>query len=103
MSRSSSVLRQALQCAVQVVRLLFARRLHRRTSHVGLEIAIPDGRRYVVFRETSCDHAQPFDEVMLAVWFRLRAIPPGARVRRRLFERACIVNTVLFAGFDGYL
>ena len=40
---------------------------------------------------------------MLAVWFRLRAIPPGARVRRWLFERLCILNTVLFAGIDGYL
>ena len=26
-----------------------------------------------------------------------------ARVRRWLFERLCIVNTLLFAGFDGYL
>lgn len=41
--------------------------------------------------------------VMLAVWFRLRAIPPGARLRRWLFERLCILNTVLFAGIDGYL
>jgi hypothetical protein len=40
---------------------------------------------------------------MLAVWFHLRTIPPGARLRRRLFERLCILNTVLFAGFDGYL
>jgi len=37
------------------------------------------------------------------VWFRLRAIPPGARIRRWLFERLCILNTVLFAGFEGYL
>jgi len=29
-------------------------------------------------------------------------IPPGARIRRWLFERVCIVNTVLFAGFGGY-
>jgi hypothetical protein len=64
---------------------------------------LPDGRRYVVFRESSCDQQTDTAPVMLAVWFRLCAIPPGARVRRWLFERLCILNTVLFAGIDGYL
>jgi hypothetical protein len=66
-------------------------------------VALPDGRRYVVFRESTCDEPTSDAEVALAAWFRLRAIPPGAHVRRWLFERLCILNTVLFAGFDGYL
>ena len=36
------------------------------------------------------------------VWFHLRAIPAGSRVRRFLFESLCVVNTFLFAGFAGY-
>ncbi len=39
----------------------------------------------------------------LAVWFHLRGIPPGSRFRRFMFERLCLVNTFLFAGFPGYL
>ena len=39
----------------------------------------------------------------LAVWFHLRWIPPGASVRRWFFERLCILNTLLFGGFPGYL
>ena len=63
----------------------------------------PDGRAFVVFRESTCDQPTSETGVMLAVWFHLRGIPRGARVRRRLFERLCLVNTLLFAGFDGYL
>lgn len=100
---SGILLHQVMGCAVRVARLLCARRLHIRHAHVGTEIALPDGRRYEVFRETTCDAESEAAPVVLAVWFRLRAIPSGARRRRRLFERFCIVNTFLFAGFDGYL
>lgn len=98
-----SLIPQAVVCAARTARLLAARRLHLRRSRVGSTVALPDGRRYVVFRESSCDQQTDTAPVMLAVWFRLRAIPPGARVRRWFFERLCILNTVLFAGFDGYL
>jgi hypothetical protein len=40
--------------------------------------------------------------VTLAVWFRLRAVPPGAWFRRWLFERESILNTLLYAGVEGY-
>ena len=93
---------QAVRCAVRAVVLLARRRLHLRADRVGDSVELPDGRRFVVFRESSCD-TDADSPVLLAVWFRLRAIPPGARVRRWLFERACIVNTLLFAGYDGYL
>jgi hypothetical protein len=55
-----------------------------------------------VFRESICDGDSGFGQVTLAVWFHLRGIPQGSRVRRFLFERLCLVNTILFAGFDGY-
>ena len=93
-----SLIRQAVVCAARAVVLLAARRLHLRRSRVGSTVTLPDGRSYVVFRESSCDQRTDQAPIMLAVWFRLRAIPPGARVRRWLFERLCILNTVLFAG-----
>lgn len=98
----------ACACAFGVVRLLWHRRLHLPRRRVGENVALPDGRRFVVFRETSRDAdggvSQPVSPpVLLAVWFHLRGVPAGARFRRWLFERCSIVNTVLFAGFDGYL
>ncbi len=102
MSDDPPVWLRATRCAGRVVTLLFQHRLHLRRDRVGAWVALPDGRRFEVFRESSCttDAASP---VLLAVWFRLRAIPPGARCRRWLFERACIVNTLLFAGCEGFL
>jgi hypothetical protein len=93
---------QAARCFARVVALLFERRLHLHQRRLGDVVALPDGRRFEVFRESSCD-TEAAEPVMLAVWFRLRAIPPGARIRRWLFERACIVNTMLFAGCDGFV
>ena len=102
MGNDPPILVQAARCAAHVVTLLFHRWLHLHRGRIGSVVALPDGRRFEVFRESSCDTAADAP-VMLAVWFRLRAIPPGARVRRWLFERACLVNTILFAGCDGFL
>ena len=100
---SASRLRVAAGCAVCVVKLLMARRLHIRRDRLGAEVSIPDGRRFIVFRDTSRDGPEPLRPVTLAVWFRLRSVPRGARIRRWLFERESILNTMIFAGFDGYL
>jgi hypothetical protein len=97
------VLGQAVACVARTVWLLCTRRLHLRSDRVGRRVRLPDGREYEVFRESTCDQSHHDGAACLMVWFRLRSIPPGARIRRRLFERLCIVNTVLFAGFDGYL
>ncbi|MFI5041996.1 MAG: hypothetical protein ACHQNA_09150 [Acidimicrobiales bacterium] len=64
---------------------------------------MPDGRQFVVFRESTRDGSDGPAPVTLAVWFHLWAIPAGARLRRWVFERLCVANTILFAGFDGYL
>ncbi len=55
-----------------------------------------------MFRESIRDGDSGSGTVTLAVWFHLRGIPAGSRVRRYLFERCCLLNTLLFAGFDGY-
>jgi hypothetical protein len=92
-----------LRCAARTCRLLIARRLHLHRHHVGDTCTLPDGRRFVVFRESSCDGPAPVAPVTLAVWFHLRGVPAGARVRRYVFERESMLNTVLYAGFEGYL
>jgi hypothetical protein len=93
---------QAVLCAGRTAQLLFRRRLHLRRGRIGDRLALPDGRSFVVFRESIRDGEAGSRPVTLAVWFHLRGIPGGSRVRRFLFERLCMVNTVLFAGFDGY-
>jgi hypothetical protein len=96
------VLRPGFRCAGRVVILLAQHRLRIRRGNVGRRAALPDGRDYVVFRETTCDGGSLEGTVTLAVWFRLRGIGPGARIRRFLFERESIINTILYAGFEGY-
>ncbi len=100
---ASAIFRDALRCSGRAVRLLVGRHLHVPNTRVGSEAVFPDGRAFVVFRESTCDVATAGRPVTLLVWFHLRAIPPGARFRRWLFERLCILNTLRFAGFPGYL
>ena len=97
------VVRQAARCAARTVRLLASNQLHLEASRAGAKVRLPDGRPLEVFRESTRDGPAGERPVTLAVWFHLWAIPAGARVRRYLFERLCLLNTVLFAGFDGYL
>jgi hypothetical protein len=81
--------------------LLLRSQLHLRSNRVGDRVSLPDGRTFTVFRESTRDGDQT-PEVTLAVWFHLRSIPSSGHVRRFLFERLCLANTLLFAGFDGY-
>jgi len=102
--RCSELVLAAVSCAVSAIRLLAGRRLHLSRARLGMQAALPDGRTFTVFRESSADPSGTHgDPVTLAVWFHLRWIPPGASVMRWLFERLCILNTLLFAGFGGYL
>ncbi len=93
---------QAGVCVGRTVELLLNRRLHLRRSRIGTSATLPDGRTFIVFRESISDGDSRSEQVTLAVWFHLRGIPSGSRVRRFLFERLCLVNTMLFAGFAGY-
>jgi hypothetical protein len=93
---------QALLCAKRTIELLFRQQLHLRRARIGALVTLPDGRKFTVFRESVCDGDAGSGRTTLAVWFHLRGIPAGSRVRRFLFERLCLANTVLFAGFAGY-
>lgn len=90
-------------CLASVAGLLAHDQLHVRNERVGSTFRLPGGRRFIVFRDTSRDGPPALEPVTLAVWFHLWAVPPRAKVRRFLFERLSIINTLLFAGFDGYL
>ncbi len=102
MSASAVTARSACRCAVRVVGLVVRGRLHLRHDLDDAEVPLPDGRRFVVFRETTCDRGEVRGTVTLAVWFHLRFVPAGGRIRRFVFERESILNTLLYAGFDGY-
>jgi hypothetical protein len=91
-----------LRCAWRVVTLLGQRRLHIDRHPTTTSVELPDGRRFSLFRQTHCDPADPAAGVTLAVWFHLKGVPAGARVRRWLFERESILNTILYAGMEGY-
>jgi hypothetical protein len=97
-----SIARQMARCAVETLELGVKGRLHIRRPPVVDRARLPDGRWFEVFRQTTCDHDGESEILTLAVWFHLRAIPSGARVRRWLFERESILNTILYAGFAGY-
>jgi hypothetical protein len=96
------VARQMARCAWTVLGLLRRRRLHLCPDEVGSVVPLPDGRRFVVYRHTTRDGSDDARGVTLAVWFRLRGVPPGAWFRRWLFERESILNTLLYAGVEGY-
>jgi hypothetical protein len=96
-----SLVVEALLCAKRTFELLLHKKLHLRRERIGAVATLPDGRAFTVFRESIRDDAGP-SRTTLAVWFHLRGIPAGSRVRRFLFERLCLANTLLFAGFNGY-
>jgi hypothetical protein len=100
----SVIARLVLGCGVRTLRLLARGMLHIDHRSDGRSARLPDGRHYVIFRRTTSTApvARPEEPVVLAVWFRLRFVPTGSRVRRAIFERESILNTVLFAGFEGY-
>ncbi len=90
------------RCLVDVVRSLRQRRLHQPSANLGRVIAFADGTRATVYRETVHDNGPVTEPVSLIVAFRLRWVG-GNRVVHRLFRLESVCNTVLFAGFDGFV
>jgi hypothetical protein len=72
------VVRQLFRCAWSVIGLLARRRLHRDPSTVGSTTALPDGRTFTIFRDTSRDEPATGEPVTLAV-----LVPPEGRAGRR--------------------
>ena len=97
-----TTLRLALHCVRRVIGLLARHELHLHHDRLGETVHTPDGRPFVVYRESSCSEPCDGEPITMAMWFHLRWMPPGARLRAYLFERESIFNTILYAGFEGY-
>ena len=76
--------------------------LHQPRHNHGLVISFADGTSGEVYRETAVAGHAVKAPVYLAVTFRLRAIG-GRRWAHALFRAESLLNTVLFAGFQGLI
>ncbi len=86
--------------AVATLDLLLTRRLRHRTDHVGANVHFADGSAAAVYRETLALRGI-LPTVVLVVTFRLRGVRSGPGHAAFRLESVC--NTVLFAGFDGFV
>jgi hypothetical protein len=89
------------RCAARTVSLLARRRLHQPEDHVGQRCRFADGSTAEVYRETVADRAASSRPAVLVVCFRLRHVR-SARAHA-LFRSESVLNTVLFAGFPGFI
>jgi hypothetical protein len=99
---SVEVVRDVARCAAVTIGLLAKNRVTLPRDRIGTRLRFADGTTSVVFRET--DLRGPFipDPVVLCMRFRLRLM--GTRpLPHAVFRAICVLNTVLFAGFPGFL
>jgi hypothetical protein len=98
-------------CVTTTARLLMQRRIHlpveqmQRRIHLPVEqvdrrVRFADGTSARVFRETVVDRGTPEDPCALVVEFRLRALHGRGHAA---FRRESLLNTPLFAGFQGFV
>jgi hypothetical protein len=88
------------RCVGRTADLIFRERLHEPADNVGREVRWADGTTSTVYRETTTDHV-PNEPCTLIVRFRLRTV--RRPVWHTLFRWASELNTVLFAGFPGFV
>lgn len=97
----SKAVRDLGRCAVRTCMFVAQHRLHQPAGNVGREMTFGDASQAAVYRETTVDQSDPARPAVLVVGFRLR------RVRRPwahwAFRRESLLNTVLFAGFAGFV
>lgn len=88
------------RCAVRTVALIGGRKLHRPTDMLQRRVRWGDGTTSAAYRETVADHVtrQP---CTLVVRFRLRRV--RGPILHALFRFESELNTVLFAGFPGFV
>jgi hypothetical protein len=86
--------------AAGFLQLLVTRRLSQPRRHVGERVAFPDGTSAVIYRETVVRGREPISPTTLVVEFRLRSVHG---VGHALFRLESILNTPMFAGFDGFV
>jgi hypothetical protein len=89
------------RCAVRTGRLLRGRQIHEPRNNVGRTVAWADGTNSVIYRETVVDRRSAGSPTALAVCFRLRGVR-SARAHS-LFRSESELNTILFAGFPGFI
>jgi hypothetical protein len=95
-----AALRALCGCAVSTARLLWRRRVHLRTEHVGRRLRFADGTSARVYRETVVERGATEDPCVLVVEFRLRAVRGRAHAA---FRWESLLNTPLFVGFPGFV
>lgn len=89
------------RCAVVTARLLVNRKIRQPGDHVGKLIAFGDRTSSRVYRETVRINPNLTDPTVLIVCFRLRHVHAGWM--HALFRAESELNTLLFAGFDGFV
>jgi hypothetical protein len=92
--------RAVARCAATTSWLLARRRLASPTRHVGRRLAFADGTSAPVYRETIALRPPTVDPAVLVVRFRLRWLRGRGH---DVFRRESPLNTVLFAGFPGFV
>jgi len=98
---SCRALRALAGCLVRAAALIAHRRVHQRRTHVGRTVAFADGTRARVYRETFVDRPAPVRPVVLVLCFRLRRV--RSEPAHAAFRLESELNTVLFAGFPGFV
>ncbi len=89
------------RCAIRTVGMISRRRLHEPTMNVGRRVEWADGTASTVYRETVAQGPATATPTTLVVSFRLRRVRSGWL--HALFRFESELNTMLFAGFPGFL
>lgn len=94
--------RSVLRSLGRFARLARRRELRLQAERLGLGYRLFDGREYRVFRETTCrSWSAERGASVIEVCFRLR-FAGRSPVAHRLFQRACILTTPFWSGFEGF-
>jgi hypothetical protein len=89
------------RCAVRTVVVIAAGRIHEPRANVGIRVRWADGTTSTVYRETVANVRPTDTPTTLVVSFRLRGV--RSATLHRLFRLESELNTILFAGFPGFV
>ncbi|HEY6566755.1 MAG TPA: hypothetical protein VI341_04470 [Actinomycetota bacterium] len=89
------------RCAIRTVEMIARHHLHQPTRNVGRRVGWADGTASVVYRETVAEGPATATPTTLVVSFRLRRV--RSAWLHALFRFESELNTVLFAGFPGFI
>ncbi len=89
-----------LRCVLRTAGLLCQNRIHLPSERVGQHFSFADGTSAHVYRDTVVDFVATRDPCVLMVEFRLRLVRGRGHA---LFRWESLLNTLLFAGFPGFV